>query len=144
MFCRGCGGDKPLDEFYPGRKKCKDCKKRQVDRNRREKWEEHYKAKNKTYKNPSQMIEWRVRTRSSIIAAYGGMCQCCGETEEVFLTFDHINGGGTQLRKGGMIADTLLRHLRDNHPEDIQVLCHNCNWAKFRLGVCPHQETTSC
>src|SRR3990167_9777047 len=51
--------------------------------------------------------------RLEAIAAYGGKCRCCGETEEKFLTLDHINGGGKQhrLRARGSTG-TIYRDLK--------------------------------
>jgi hypothetical protein len=57
----------------------------------------------------------------------------------VFLTIDHIDGGGSQHRRevGGRIARWLIAQ---GLPDGFQTLCHNCNYAKYRLGVCPHQK----
>jgi len=33
-----------------------------------------------------------------------------------------------------------LRILKENNPEKYQILCLNCNFAKFRYGVCPHKD----
>src|ERR1019366_4483037 len=38
-------------------------------------------------------------TQEDFIAAYGGKCACCGETERIFLTIDHIGGGGAEHRR---------------------------------------------
>jgi hypothetical protein len=29
--------------------------------------------------------------------------------------------------------------VKNNFPKEFQILCHNCNFAKFRLGTCPHE-----
>ena len=80
----------------------------------------------------------RDNLRLEALAAYGNKCVCCGETEIVFLTIDHINGNGTSHRK------TISNHLfywlkKSGYPEGFQVLCRNCNWAKFK-GGCPHNK----
>jgi hypothetical protein len=56
----------------------------------------------------------------------------------VFLTIDHVQGDGAQVRK-------LRRHLVHKMildegcpPDRYQILCWNCNSAKHLLGVCPH------
>ena len=76
-------------------------------------------------------------TRARVLAAYGGCCQCCGETTEEFLVIDHINGGGTQHLQalGYKLYRWLIKH---DLPEGFQVLCANCNQAKERPGGCPH------
>jgi hypothetical protein len=80
--------------------------------------------------------------RLDAIAHYGGKCMCCGETEEAFLSIDHINGGGNEHRK------KVHRHIglwlkKNNYPDGFQILCHNCNQAKGYYGICPHQKSKS-
>lgn len=86
----------------------------------------------------------RQRIRDEVFEAYGGYtCVCCGEIEPLFLTLDHIHGGGNKerLQKGGGGMQTLQRLRRENFPEGFQVLCRNCNWGRHvNGGVCPHQN----
>lgn len=88
----------------------------------------------------------RLRARrlfDRILQYYGERCACCGETEKVFLTIDHIKGGGNQHRKIVKNGDKFHHWLiRNNFPAGFQVLCFNCNCAKSRVGVCPHREQT--
>jgi predicted restriction endonuclease len=77
--------------------------------------------------------------RNAVLSTYGSKCTCCGETENHFLTIDHINGGGSQHRKelkGRSVFKWLLDH---GCPEGFQILCYNCNMAKGHYGICPHQ-----
>jgi hypothetical protein len=78
----------------------------------------------------------------AVIAGYGGKCACCKEDNPVFLTIDHINGGGAEDRKrnhGGWGLYTRLQKL--GYPkDDYQVLCYNCNLAKGFFGHCPHED----
>ena len=83
-----------------------------------------------------------VKVRREIFAHYGERCACCGEATKVFLTIDHIDGGGNAHRKSlkktaGTSFYFWLR--KQGFPEGIQTLCHNCNWAKVWNDVCPHQ-----
>ena len=83
----------------------------------------------------------RDRARAEVLAAYGGRCVCCGETEPAFLAIDHVKNDGARHRAriggGAMIVFWLRRH---GFPKDrFQLLCHNCNRAKHALGRCPHQ-----
>jgi len=79
---------------------------------------------------------------------YGAICNCCGTTQEEFLTIDHINDDGAEHRKtlpssgtGGTIYSYLIEN---NFPEDdFQILCWNCQWGKKKNGVCPHQDPSS-
>ena len=42
------------------------------------------------------------RVRREVFEAYGGfVCACCGETQPLFLSIDHINNDGAQERRSG-------------------------------------------
>jgi len=86
---------------------------------------------------------------------FGEECLCCGESEPVFLTLDHVQNDGA-AKKRELSAKSSSRHAhrhvstysivldlkRRGWPlEEIQVLCMNCNLAKRRLGFCPHGLT---
>ena len=82
------------------------------------------------------------RLRQEMLSAYGRECACCGESEEAFLTLEHMNGDGSQHRKEVGGGSNSYRDLkRRGWPQDgFCVLCMNCNWAKRRSGICPHQR----
>ena len=68
-------------------------------------------------------------------------CECCKEQRTVFLTIDHINGGGVRHRKGIGVGsgDAFYKWIVKNHyPPIFRILCFNCNFATHRLGICPH------
>ena len=84
----------------------------------------------------------RDKLRDQAFAAYGGyVCVCCGETQPLFLSLDHVDGGGAGHRKllgGGNVVFADLR--RKGFPSGFQVLCRNCNGGKYANGgVCPHR-----
>ena len=82
------------------------------------------------------------KLRNLVLEAYGGVCLCCGENDLRFLTIDHIDGGGVQQRKsvGRSSGSDFFRWLKlSGFPDGFQVLCVNCNVAKFWGGECPHQ-----
>lgn len=71
---------------------------------------------------------------------YGGRCVCCGEDELVFLTIDHINGGGHAERRSQK-GDWHLQLSRGPIRDDLRVLCFNCNCGRERNNdVCPHES----
>ena len=84
-----------------------------------------------------RLKEWQYKIRLEIITHYGGQCVCCGESEFAFLAIDHINGGGNQWRK--TLTRSYMTIIRDTWPDDLQILCHNCNYAKGQYGQCPHE-----
>lgn len=90
----------------------------------------------------------RDQIRAEVLAAYGGKCACCGEAAPEFLTIDHIYNDGNNHRKGGfytregIAGPSLYRWLRkEGFPKGrVQILCWNCNCAKGKYGICPHQK----
>lgn len=94
-------------------------------------------------------LEHVRRLRRKAYEAYGGpKCACCGETEPLFLSIDHVNGGGNAHRKAikaaGEAGGGFYQWLKKKgYPPGFQVLCQNCNVGKWRNGgVCPHQQCT--
>lgn len=88
--------------------------------------------------------EQRRRIRLEAIAAYGGRCACCGESQTEFLTIDHVyNDGAVERRGDRRLTGTKFyqRLKRLGWPKDrYQLLCFNCNCAKGHFGMCPHQR----
>lgn len=83
--------------------------------------------------------ERRRTLRLEAIAAYGGACVCCGETEEAFLQFDHVNDDGKQHRADmGGVKEQYAWMKKMEYPDSIQLLCANCHMAKTTRGLCPH------
>lgn len=79
--------------------------------------------------------------KDKVFDYYGGyVCACCGETEKVFLTIDHINGGGCKHRRA-IGQSNVYRWLRDNgYPNGYRVLCMNCQWGTKNGKICPHKR----
>lgn len=82
--------------------------------------------------------------RDQIIQHYGGKCVCCNTSEKTFLAIDHINGGGNAHRKQikKMAASSFYKWIiKQNFPNDLQILCYNCNMSKYLLGgLCAHKH----
>ena len=140
-LCSSCKVIKPLNQFHkdnshkliePYRSKCKLC-----DRKTLYKWREN----NKEHSNQIRR-NYCYRLRQELLEAYGRICSCCGETSEVFLSLEHIGGGGSihrRLKGNNYNIYAELRRLgfpKDNYT----LLCMNCNFATRYGKQCPHQQ----
>lgn len=133
---------------------CKECenKKRSIKNKKRyyanipkarKKLRDDYHA-NAEHKRGLQK-KYRDALRRGIVEHYSKgrfECACCLEKEYVVLTIDHIHGGGTLERRltGGGGQHFYRTIKKANYPEGFQILCFNCNVAKWRLGRCYHQK----
>jgi len=95
----------------------------------------------------------RLAVKQQVFEYYGSKCACCGETEFIFLTLDHVNNDGAEHRRQlagpngegrNVSPDKIFRILVRTNFEDadrFQVLCYNCNCGRrSNHGVCPHKE----
>lgn len=144
--CSRCLVEKTLDKFHRSKQHrlgvgpyCKDCET------------ERYYEKKSTPEGRQRLSDTnkkcRLKVRDAAFAAYGGYrCVCCGESEKLFLSIDHINGGGHQHRKSLKNGHFYEWLQKQNYPTGYQVLCMNCNTGRHRNGgTCPHQvEVGSC
>lgn len=85
--------------------------------------------------------------KSLVLKEYGGSCTCCGESEEDFLSIDHINNDGNIHRrelkekfKVGAGSGFYRWIVANNFPKgNLQALCMNCQTGKrINNGVCAH------
>ena len=90
----------------------------------------------------------RTKMRQDAFRAYSRgvtpSCECCEETEEVFLCLDHPSGNGKEHRaelgvpaSGAPFFEALHRA---GYPPGLRILCCNCNMATRYGRVCPHQQ----
>ena len=86
-----------------------------------------------------------IKLKDEILAQYGKICSCCGESIIEFLTIEHTEGCGNIHRRklfkynvGGVHMYRWLK--KNNFPKGYIVLCMNCNWAKRFSRTCPHQK----
>ena len=88
--------------------------------------------------------KYRKDLKHKVLVAYGGKCNCCGESGLDFLTIDHINNDGNKERKERPQTGMLFYHwlVKNSFPKsNYQVLCFNCNCGKnINGGICPHKE----
>lgn len=94
---------------------------------------------NKTEESKKNRKQYNLILKNQVIEKYGGKCVCCGESEILFLTIDHINNDGYKDSDKYKSFYYILR--RNSIREDLQVLCFNCNCGKLiNDGVCPHKK----
>ena len=92
---------------------------------------------------------WRKRSKAlqyEVFLHYCGgkpHCQCpgCRVRFFEFLQLDHVNGNGNAHRKENKLSTggaKLWAWVKANgYPPGFQVLCRNCNGAKFNRPRCP-------
>lgn len=96
--------------------------------------------KHRPSNSPQYQRDRHHKRRALVISHYGSQCACCGESQDVFLALDHIDGGGNKHRKELKSKSLWDWIIKNNFPDGFQVLCHNCNAGKYRNGgVCPHK-----
>ena len=93
---------------------------------------------------------WKAERHRAMMAYGGYRCACCGETEPMFLSLDHVHNDGADHRRemgyeegnGKGASSAILSWLKkNNYPPGFQVLCMNCNHGKARNGgICPHKS----
>lgn len=97
--------------------------------------------------------EWQWQNAKEIYGIYGNgvvACVCCNESNQEFLSIDHISGGGNKHRReigdgdasrGGNRMRAWLK--RNGYPPGFRTLCMNCNSSFGRWGYCPHAAKKS-
>lgn len=149
-LCANCGS-RPR---YRGIILCKRCdiKNKAHQAVYRAKTTEHRKQRNRKWYLATRAVRRAVikkrneEVKRKVFDAYGGACQCCGESELVFLALDHVNNDGASERRSQKTGTAVgrglyLRLIREGFPNTFQILCANCNWAKYVMGRCPHERS---
>ncbi len=148
--CTKCGETKPVEEFKRDSstacgfkqpcKKCNNAYKRLWLRESRSEAADRDRAGRANFCAQQKRLHQELRAK--ILAAYGKQCACCGEAAPEFLTIDHVNNDGAAHRRqvgGGTKFYKWL--VRQGFPKgDYQLLCFNCNCAKWIHGQCPHEK----
>ena len=84
------------------------------------------------------------RIKDKVFTAYGWNCACCGESQRLFLSLDHVNNDGYLDRAGKYRKSSISTYrkvMKSGFPSTYQVLCMNCNFGKrMNNGVCPHKQ----
>lgn len=87
----------------------------------------------------------RDAIKKRFLAHYGGACKCCSEDNSRLLTAEHINNDGKKhSNKNGRRYtghNLYLALEKEGYPDDITVLCFNCNvGSRNNGGICPHKQ----
>ncbi len=85
------------------------------------------------------------------IDAYGGVCQCCGESQREFLRLWQCIYIPGEIFEWHLVNSSRkygesLRSLRKADwpsPPDIKLYCNNCGIARVENVGCPHQQSHS-
>ncbi len=86
----------------------------------------------------------RGRQKMTVLRHYCGSaepsCGCCKIAEPIFLTLDHVNGGGARHRREEKIGNMWKWAIDRGFPPIFRVRCYSCNMAAgFHGGRCPHE-----
>jgi hypothetical protein len=111
----------------------------EADKEKKRQYNRQHQAKNRE-RYRGYAIASHQRIRLEILTRYSKdkpECACCGEQEIKFLGIDHINGRENEpVKRTGRSFYLFL--LRTAYDDNLQVLCHNCNYAKGFYKQCPH------
>jgi len=152
-FCNKCKTEKTIDNFYYRKDRniydqpCKSCRRdyykdyRDSNREKLQDYQRQWVDDNRDKHNEYNRKR-NARLKKLVMGHYGNKCVCCGETEPLFLTIDHINNDGNEHRKT-IHGDKIYSHIiKENYPDTFQILCFNCNIGKhLNGGVCPHRNS---
>ena len=81
--------------------------------------------------NKVKVVMWYSNPRGCVV------CNNCGNQDIDVLCLDHLYGYGNKHRKEVGTQGSGFYHwiIRNNYPSGFQILCHNCNVKKSRIGL---------
>ena len=153
-YCRKCNTRLTPENCYPSLLKetgyaiCKECNlkrnalwtKNNIER-RREQWKKARRIQ--WLKGKPQKKAHEIKIKVLAHYANANIPQCLNlfnihsfpYTNQIALTIDHIQGGGTRARNTTWRHKNIYRQLyKDDYPSGYRTLCMNCNWLAYRLG----------
>lgn len=157
IICTNCKQPRTFEEMAKDSRRkrghgswCKQC----IRDHHRAQDPAHVKKRTKAWRDRNPERQKQIQSASArrqheaakreVVAAYGGVCTCCGEADIHFLTVEHLTEESSKRHRyenGKRIGGTkLLRMIaREGFPDDITVLCFNCNCGRGQYGICPHK-----
>ena len=153
-FCHDCGliNRKEYGRGYKQRPKVKvKIKERKKKYYQRPEIKEKQIRKSKErYEKNKEVIKEKMRKRGKenyrilkkeFFDIYGNVCECCGESNLLFLSLDHLNNDGNKERKIYQTRDIYKKAVKEKNKTKYQTLCFNCNQGKYiNGGICPHKK----
>lgn len=149
-LCNKCGRTLPIDKFRKdGELKCGySCYCIECWNKKNVLWRKEHLEKSR--QQGRECAKRRlIRLREIVLKYYGKRCACCEESNEKFLTVDHIDGKGAEHRKSiaketganknGRNISSIRMYawiIKNNFPALFQILCYNCNCARGFRGSC--------
>ena len=130
---------------YKDKEKSTENKKRYYQKNKKyllNKARERYKGNNEEIKK--KMREYSKKRyyslKKEVFDIYGQICACCGESNSLFLTLDHIKEDGNKERKKYRGKAMYKMAVKEKDKTKYQILCFNCNQGRYiNGGICPHK-----
>jgi hypothetical protein len=101
-------------------------------------------VKGNGHTNATSKRPWVRRAKQLVMDHYGKCtCKCCRITDIDKLALDHLGDGAEHRRALGFQGGyrMYLWCIRNLFPPIFQILCHNCNFAKWAYGECVHTKS---
>ena len=145
--CQSCGERNPGKFVSQNKSRCVTCLKgyhrayRAKHKNQLLPYWRKYHHKHRDRRNDSRRKRAHLQTRLQkllVLQAYGGQCECCGETRWALLTIEHKRNNGSQDRRSNYYKWLIQRRCPKNL--GLGVLCYNCNCSKGHFGTCAHKD----
>lgn len=70
---------------------------------------------------------WRKKTKTAMVQAMGGKCQCCGYDKECSLTFHHLDPSKKDFTIGSIRANPTSWNRIIKELDKCVLVCHNCH-----------------
>jgi hypothetical protein len=140
LKCSKCLEIKPMEEFY--------TEVKQINNSRKGKrgWCKKCDSKHKLLRysmDPNKFkrsaTQSKRKAKKDCLDHYGHECACCKNTDEILLTIDHVFNDGHLSRpfingKRSTSTSGWISARKRGFPDDLQILCMNCNYGKHQNG----------
>ena len=145
--CQSCGERNPGKFVSQNKSRCVTCLKgyhrayRAKHKNQLLPYWRKYHHKHRDRRNDPRRKRAHLQTRLQkllVLQAYGGQCECCGETRWALLTIEHKRNNGSQDRRSNYYKWLIQRRCPKNL--GLGVLCYNCNCSTGHFGTCAHKD----